>query len=89
MSTSLAPKGWHIVTPRLVTDDPSGLIAFVSHVFAAVAEHRAGAPFIINIGDSKPMLTFDAPYGDRRFMSEDVWGNAWHIAVHAPSHVAT
>jgi uncharacterized glyoxalase superfamily protein PhnB len=25
---------------------------------------------------------FDTPYGDRRCMIEDTWGNAWQIAAH-------
>lgn len=26
---------------------------------------------------------FDTPYGDRRCMVEDKWGNTWQIAIHA------
>jgi PhnB protein len=32
---------------------------------------------------------FDTPYGDRRCMIEDAWGNTWQIAVYRPSPDST
>jgi uncharacterized glyoxalase superfamily protein PhnB len=32
---------------------------------------------------------FDTPYGDRRCMVEDKWGNTWQIAVYAAGRCAT
>ena len=29
---------------------------------------------------------FDTPYGDRRCMVEDEWGNTWQIAMHMKDH---
>ena len=30
----------------------------------------------------------DVPYGDRRGMVEDGWGNTWQIATHTDGHIA-
>jgi len=116
---SVAPAGWHTVTPRIVARNASALIEFLLYVFRAAAVHGPGSPSIIQIGDSKIMVSeagprerrgaflyvyvgdldstfrralergataieepFDTPYGDRRCMIEDKWGNAWQIAVH-------
>ena len=49
MVDGTSPAGWHTVTPRLVVEDPAGLIAFLQRVFGArdrwgnlwqVATHR-------------------------------------------------
>jgi PhnB protein len=115
----VVPPGWHTVTPRIVAHDARALVAFVSQVFGAVGKYQEGAPAIVELGDSKLMISeagprgpspaflyvyvadadatyrraleqgarsveapFDTPYGDRRCMVEDRWGNAWQIAVH-------
>jgi uncharacterized glyoxalase superfamily protein PhnB len=31
---------------------------------------------------------FDTPYGDRRCMVEDKWGNTWQVATYSKSHNA-
>ncbi|HKA60493.1 MAG TPA: VOC family protein [Gemmatimonadales bacterium] len=123
---SLAPAGWHTVTPRIVAHNASGLIEFLLYVFRAAGAHDPASPSIIEIGDSKIMVSeagprgarmaflyvyvsdldsayrralecgatsieepFDTPYGDRRCMIEDKWGNTWQIAVHKASRDAT
>lgn len=116
---SFAPPGWHSVTPRIVTKDAKGLVAFLRRVFGATAgRYRESRPSEVRIGDSivmvtesdvrKPMPAFlyvyvadvertyrralgagarsieepmDLPYGDRRCMIEDRWGNTWQIAT--------
>jgi PhnB protein len=117
---SPAPDGWNVVTPRIVTSDPQGLVRFLQQVFAAEGEVQPGRPAEIRIGDSlimisgdserAPMAAFlyvyvedaeatfreaiaqgatsledprDTPYGDRRAMVRDEWGNIWQIA-HRP-----
>jgi PhnB protein len=117
--TDVAPKGWHTVTPRIVVDNPAGLVAFLKDVFGATGELQADAPSQIVIGDSRLMVSragpreafraflyvyvedadatcqraleagavsleavWDTPYGDRRGMVEDPWGNVWQIAAH-------
>jgi PhnB protein len=113
-----APPGWHTITPRLVAQNASDLVEFLTHVFGASARYESTAPAIVEIGDSKIMVSeatsraastaflyvyvsdveftyrraleqgassveepFDTPYGDRRCMVEDKWGNIWQIAV--------
>lgn len=112
-----APAGWHSVTPRIVARKARPLVGFVSYVFGASGEFQSTAPSIVQIGDSKIMISeagerdpstaflyvyvvdvgatyaralergansieppFDTPYGDRRCMIEDGWGNTWQIA---------
>ena len=115
---SAAPTGWHTVTPRIVTKDAKGLVAFLRRVFGATGRYRESRPSEIRIGDSIIMVTdvgvrrpvpaflyvyvadvertyrralgagartieepMDTPYGDRRGMIEDRWGNTWQIAT--------
>jgi uncharacterized glyoxalase superfamily protein PhnB len=106
------------VTPRIVVEDPSGLIAFLKRVFGATGELPPGAPARMKIGDSVVMVSeagereafpaflyvyvddadatyaralaagavsieavWDTPYGDRRGMVKDRWGNVWQVAT--------
>src|SRR5262245_56297173 len=122
---SLAPDGWHTVTPRIVAHNASALIEFLLYVFRATGAHDFPSPSIIETGDSKIMVSeagprgprmaflyvyvgdldstyrralecgatsieepFHTPYGDRRCMVEDKWGNTWQIAVHKLSRDA-
>ena len=119
--TNVVPAGWHTVTPRIVVDDPAGLVAFLKHVFDATGDLQAAAPSQIMIGDSLLMVSragpreafhaflyvyvedadatcrraldagavsleavWDTPYGDRRGMLRDPWGNVWQVATHMP-----
>lgn len=112
------PKGWHSVTPRIITDDVDGLVEFLRKVFGATGEVHANRPAVMRIGDSMIMVSaagpraampaflyvyvvdadatyrralqagatsleepIDTPYGDRRGMVEDRWGNIWQIAT--------
>jgi PhnB protein len=54
---NVAPAGWHTVTPRIVVEDPAGLVAFLKRVFGAVGELQADAPSQIMIGDSLLMVS--------------------------------
>jgi uncharacterized glyoxalase superfamily protein PhnB len=112
------PEGWHSVTPRLVVEDPAGLVAFLRRAFDATGEFADDRPSEILIGDSIVMVSGvgvrgampaflyvylddvdgafaralaagaavveeprDVPYGDRRAMVEDPFGNLWQIAA--------
>ncbi len=120
MPTSL-PDGFHSVTPRLVVDDPAGLVRFLIDAFGGTGEYIASAPAQIRIGDSIVMVSeagpreptrallylyvddadatyrramnagatslegpLDTPYGDRRAMVTDPYGNDWQIATFRP-----
>jgi len=110
-------KGFHSVTPRLVCDDPLGLVTFLQRVFDATGELPEDSPAEMEIGDSIVMVsrtgpraatnsflyvyvddvdaTFrraldagatcieepaEMPWGDRRAMVADPYGNDWQIA---------
>ena len=112
------PDGWHSLTPRIVTEDVVGLVAFLRETFGATGELHAERPAVMRIGDSNVMISsagprpampaflyayvsdadatyalaigagarslekpVDTPYGDRRAMIEDRWGNVWQIAT--------
>jgi PhnB protein len=112
------PPGWHSVTPRIVVEDPVGLVAFLRHVFDATGDLQTEAPSQITIGDSTLLVSkagsrdvfpaflyvyvldaevtcrraveagatsveavWDTPYGDRRGMVRDRWGNVWQVAT--------
>jgi PhnB protein len=50
--TKFQPDGWSTVTPRIITDDVDGLVAFLRSVFAARGARRADGPAEMKIGDS-------------------------------------
>jgi uncharacterized glyoxalase superfamily protein PhnB len=109
--------GFPEVTPRIVTDDAPGVIAFLRTVFDAQGEEHPGRPAEMRIGGSVIMVTpagererfpaflyvyvddadvayrhaiaagatsveepIDTPYGDRRAMVRDRFGNVWQVA---------
>ena len=59
--TNAVPTGWHTVTPRIVVEDPAGLVAFLRRVFEATGELRADAPSQIMIGDSLLLVSKAGP----------------------------
>jgi uncharacterized glyoxalase superfamily protein PhnB len=109
------------VTPRIVTEDVDGLVAFLRDVFGASGEVAEGRPAELTIGDSIVMISpaierevfpaflyvyvddadatyaracaagaetleppRDTPYGDRRAMVRDRWGNVFQLAHRLP-----
>jgi uncharacterized glyoxalase superfamily protein PhnB len=50
--TNYQPIGWNTVTPRIITDDVDGLVAFLRSVFDAYGERSADGPAEMKIGDS-------------------------------------
>ncbi len=112
------PDAWHSVTPRIVTEDVTGLVEFLRRAFDATGEVHLDRPVVMRIADSNLMISeagarpampvflyvyvddadatyrraveagarsleppIDTPYGDRRGMVEDRWGNVWQIAT--------
>ena len=112
-------EGFHSVTPRLICDDPKGLVTFLRRVFDATGELPEEAPAEMHVGDSIIMVsgsgpraatrsllhvyvddadtTFhraldagaacveepaEMPWGDRRAMVTDPYGNDWQIATY-------
>ena len=112
------PDGWHSITPRIVTEDVTGLVEFLRRAFGATGDVQPDRPAVMRVGDSNLMISeagprpstsaflylyvddadatytraveagahsleppLDTPYGDRRAMVEDRWGNVWQIAT--------
>lgn len=122
MTPSRGPRaGFPTVTPRIVTTDLDGLVAFLRDVFGATGDVVAGRPAELRIGDSLVMVSaagerdefpaflyvyvddadttfaraveagavvieepLDTPYGDRRAMVRDPFGNVLQIAHPLP-----
>jgi len=55
--TKSIPEGWHSVTPRLVSHDPSKLVEFLSQAFGATGDFHQDMPAQIRIGDSIVMVS--------------------------------
>jgi PhnB protein len=51
------PDGWPTMTPRIFTDDVTGLVGFLKTVFGADGELRSGAPTEMRIGDPIVMVS--------------------------------
>jgi len=51
------PDGWSRVTPRLFVDRPADCVAFIKHVFGASGELEADRPTILDVGNSKIMVS--------------------------------
>jgi PhnB protein len=51
------PPGWHTLTPRIVVEDPAGLVAFLKQAFDAQGDFQTEAPSQIRIGDSMLMVS--------------------------------
>ena len=54
---NVAPPGWHTVTPRIVVRDARGLVDFLVEVFGATAKFDSASPTVVEIGDSKVMIS--------------------------------
>jgi PhnB protein len=57
MVKQFKPDGWHSVTPRLLTPDVEGMVAFLRAVFDARGDLNAGRPCEMLIGDSIVMVS--------------------------------
>src|SRR5262245_4764081 len=55
--SSITPKGWHTVTPRIVAHDAKQLVEFLKYVFNAEGEYQQDFPSEVRIGDSMIMIS--------------------------------
>jgi len=55
------PEGFHSVTPRLVADDPAGLVRFLRDAFGASGDFATDAPAQMKLGDSIVMVSASGP----------------------------
>lgn len=52
-----APEGRPIITPRIITGDPAGLVGFIRRVFGAEGEIQGGRPVELRFGGSLVMVS--------------------------------
>ncbi|HEY4029303.1 MAG TPA: VOC family protein [Caulobacteraceae bacterium] len=57
MAEEWKPAGWSTITPRIVTQDVEGLIAFLQAAFDAEGAFVCGRPSQLRIGDSMIMVS--------------------------------
>jgi uncharacterized glyoxalase superfamily protein PhnB len=88
------PEGYHTVTPRIVVDDVAGFVAFLRVVFGATGDRELFPAFLyvyvadadesyrraVNAGAETLEAPTTTPYGDRRAMVKDPFGNVFQIA---------
>jgi len=75
---------------RFVTIDPWLSVAnanraadYCVRAFGAVeVERLEGEPGALDAGAASMEAVWDTPYGDRRGMVRDPWGNVWQVATH-------
>jgi uncharacterized glyoxalase superfamily protein PhnB len=56
--------------------------AMTAFLYVYVNDSDATYERALNAGACSLEEPFDTPYGDRRCMVEDKWGNTWQIATH-------
>jgi uncharacterized glyoxalase superfamily protein PhnB len=55
------PDGWHVLTPRIVTDNVPGLVEFLRLTFGATGDLHTDRPSVMRIGDSVLMVSAVGP----------------------------
>jgi len=55
------PDGWQSITPRIVTDDVTGLVEFLRRAFNATGEVHMDRPVVVRIADSNLMISGAGP----------------------------
>jgi PhnB protein len=79
-----APGGPTIVTigdSKIMVSDASVRRAAPAFLYVYVADTDAAYRRALEQGATSIEAPFETPYGDRRCMVEDRWGNMWQIAV--------
>jgi uncharacterized glyoxalase superfamily protein PhnB len=57
----MQPAGWHSIVPRIVADDARGLVGFIVAAFGARGEYAPERPAIVELGDSRIMISETGP----------------------------
>jgi len=53
----MLPEGWHTITPRIVVNQAREFVDFLKQVFLATGDYEDQRPTVVQIGDSKIMVT--------------------------------
>jgi uncharacterized glyoxalase superfamily protein PhnB len=76
------PEDWHTVTPRIVVRDAGIRNSMPAFLYVYVDDTDETYRRALQAGASSLEEPSDMPYGDRRGMVKDEWGNTWQIATH-------
>ena len=66
----------------MVSDGGSARAPAAGFLYVYVADADAAYRTAIDAGAVSIEAPIDTPYGDRRAMVQDAWGNTWQIATH-------
>ena len=81
--TTFRPAGFGTLTPRIFVEDVSDVrpTPFPAFLYVYVDDADATYRRAVAAGARSLEAPIDTPYGDRRAMVEDRWGNTWQIAT--------
>jgi uncharacterized glyoxalase superfamily protein PhnB len=79
---SNAPSDITIGDSRLMISGAGEREKFPAFLYAYVADAEATAKQAVEAGAVLVEEAWDTPYGDRRAMAKDTWGNLWQIATY-------
>jgi PhnB protein len=82
------PDSLGTVTPRIVVSNPAaqaGRDVFPAFLYVYVENADAIYQRAVAMKARSIEVPSDMPYGDRRAMVRDLWGNVWQIATHRRS----
>jgi uncharacterized glyoxalase superfamily protein PhnB len=77
-----APSVIRIGDSRIMISDAGERSPMTAFLYVYVADADATHRRAVEAGARTIEEPFDTPYGDRRSMVEDRWGNTWQIATH-------
>jgi len=84
-----APSVIRIGDSQIMISEAGARAPMTSFLYVYVADVDATHQRAIEAGARTVEEPFDTPYGDRRSMVEDRWGNTWQIATHGRAPAAT
>lgn len=79
-----APSEIVIGDSRLMISGTGAREAFRAFLYVYVADAEATAKRAVEAGALLLEEVWDTPYGDRRAMVKDPWGNVWQMATQIP-----
>jgi len=79
-----APSQISIGDSILMVSEAGPREAFPAFLYVYVEDADATCQRAVNAGAALLEAVWETPYGDRRGMVRDSWGNVWQIATHRP-----
>ncbi|HEX6738034.1 MAG TPA: VOC family protein [Vicinamibacteria bacterium] len=79
-----APTQLRIGDSLVMVSSADSRESFPAFLYVYVEDADAVYQRALDAGAASLEAVWDTPYGDRRGMVEDRWGNVWQIATHRP-----